>query len=322
MGVEAAVFSDSRETLQQAFGKVLSSLAGEFPKLVVLDSGSLADTGSRSFRRAHGERLLQFGTAPQNMLAAASGLAAVGMLPVAMGLAASWLRAIAQARFAVAYSGRNVKIVGSHAGVDAGLAGAPEQALEDLAAFRAIPGMTVISPADPIEMAHATRAMLKFDGPVYMRVGCSPSAAVFDETHTFAIGRGEIVRNGTDVTIVACGIELSRALEAASILATENIDARVVNMATVKPIDAKLLARCADVTGAIVTAEDHNVVGGLGSAVSEALARCMPCPIECVGIQDTFGTCGGAQELAAHFGIGASDIVAAAKRAVARKMAR
>jgi transketolase len=322
VSAEVAVFPRSRETLQEAFGKALVSLAGEFPKLVVLDSGSPADTGSRSFRHAHGERSLQFGAAPQNTLAAASGLAAVGMLPVATGLAANWLRAIEQARFAVAYAGRNVKIVGSRAGVDAGSDGAPVQAVEDIAAFRAIPGMTVISPADSVEMTRATRAMLEFDGPVYLRAGRSPSATVFDENHTFAIGRGEIVRNGTDVTIVACGIELSRALEAATILAAENIDARVVNMATIKPIDTKLLVRCADVTGAIVTAEDHNVVGGLGGAVAEALARTMPCPIECVGIQDTFGTCGEAQELAAHFGIAASDIAAAAKRAIARKIAR
>jgi transketolase len=322
VSAEVAAFPRSRETLQEAFGKALVSLAGEFPKLVVLDSGSPADTGSRSFRHAHGERSLQFGAAPQNTLAAASGLAAVGMLPVATGLAANWLRAIEQARFAVAYAGRNVKIVGSRAGVDAGSDGAPAQAVEDIAAFRAIPGMTVISPADSVEMTRATRAMLEFDGPVYLRAGRSPSATVFDENHAFAIGRGEIVRSGTDVTIVACGIELSRALEAAAILAAENIDARVVNMATIKPIDTKLLVRCADVTGAIVTAEDHNVVGGLGGAVAEALARTMPCPIECVGIQDTFGTCGEAPELAAHFGIAASDIAAAAKRAIARKIAR
>jgi transketolase len=321
MGAEAAAVRGI-ETLQETLGKALSSLAGEFPKLVMLDSGSAADTGSRHFRRTHAERSFQFGVAPQNTLAAAGGLAAVGLLPVAMGLAAHWLRAVEQARLSVAYAGRNVKIVGSRAGVDAGSDGAPVQALEDLAAFRAIPGMTVISPADPVEMALATRAMLEFDGPVYMRAGRSAIAPVFDENHKFTIGRGEIVRNGRDVTIVACGIELSRALEAASMLEAEDIEARVVNMATIKPIDTELLTRCADVTGAIVTAEDHNVVGGLGGAVAEALGRYMPCPIECVGVQDTFGTCGAAQELAEHFGIGASDIAAAAKRAIARKKAR
>ncbi|HTO41001.1 MAG TPA: transketolase C-terminal domain-containing protein, partial [Rhizomicrobium sp.] len=193
------------------------------------------------------------------------------------------------------------------------------QALEDLAAFRAIPGMTVISPADPMEMALATRAILEFAGPVYMRTGRSPSARVYGNDHTFEIGKGDVVRDGSDVTIVACGVEVARALDAAQRLAEENISARVVNMATIKPIDVALLARCAAETGAIVTAEDHNIYGGLGGAVAEALAATQPCPIEFVGVRDVFGASGEPDELADHFQISAPFIADAARRVIARK---
>ncbi|HUJ02361.1 MAG TPA: transketolase C-terminal domain-containing protein, partial [Rhizomicrobium sp.] len=219
----------------------------------------------------------------------------------------------------LAYCKRNVKIVGSHPGIDVGPDGGSAQALEDLAAFRAIPGMTVISPADPADTAAATRAILQFDGPVYMRTGRSPARRLFAEDHTFEIGKGRIVREGGDVTIVACGVEVARSLDAADILQKSKIDARVVNMATIKPIDRTLLARCAKETGAIVTAEDHNIYGGLGGAVAEALAATQPCPVEFVGLKDTFGASGEPEELAALFGIGAPAIAAAARRVIARK---
>jgi transketolase len=179
--------------------------------------------------------------------------------------------------------------------------------------------MTVISPADPVETALATRAILQFEGPVYMRTGRSPAKRIFGDDHTFEIGKGRVVRNGSDVTIVACGVEVARALEAADILAAESISARVVNMATIKPIDASLLASCAAETGAIVTAEDHNIHGGLGGAVAEALAATHPCPIEFVGLRDIFGASGEPEELAQHFGISASFVAEAAKRVLARK---
>jgi transketolase len=191
--------------------------------------------------------------------------------------------------------------------------------LEDIAAFRAIPGMTVISPADPIETALATRAILEFDGPVYMRTGRSAATRLFGDDHVFEIGKGQIIRHGHDVTLVACGVEVARALEAAEILESVEIDARVVNMPTIKPIDTELLKRCARETGAIVTAEDHNIYGGLGSAVAEAVTKTHPCPIEFVGVIDSFGTSGEPDELANHFEISAPFIAEAAKRAVARK---
>jgi transketolase len=245
----------------------------------------------------------------------------VGLLPVVTTFAVFCLRAIEQARLSIAYARRNVKIVASHPGLDVGPDGGSAQALEDLAAFRAIPGMTVLSPADPVEAALATAAMLDFDGPVYMRTGRSPAMRIFSEGHRFVIGKGQVLRRGYDVTLVACGVETARALMAADILAPEGISARVVNMPTVKPIDRDLLAACAEETGAFVTAEDHNIFGGLGGAVAEALARTRPAPIEFVGLNDRFGESGEPEELAEHCGIDAQAIAAAARRAVARKRA-
>jgi transketolase len=255
------------------------------------------------------------------MMAAAGGLAATGMLPVVTGFAVFLSRAFEQARLSIGYCKRNAKIVASHPGLDVGPDGGSAQALEDIAAFRAIPGFTVISPADPVEMALATRAMLEFDGPVYMRTGRSASTRLFGDDHTFEIGKGQILRDGRDVTLVACGVEVARALEAAEMLDREGIAARVVNMATIKPIDTELLASCAQETGAMVTAEDHNIYGGLGSAVAEAITKSWPCPIEFVGLNDTFGTSGEPDELAEHFGITARFIAAAARRAIIRKAA-
>ena len=315
-----ALIGSSGDSLREAFGRALAGLAETYPQLIVLDADIAGGTGVHHFRKSHPERFLQFGIAEQNMMAAAGGLAAVGMLPVVTTFAVFCLRALEQARLSIAYAKRNVKIVASHPGLDVGPDGGSAQALEDLAAFRAIPGMTVISPADPIEMALATKAALDFDGPVYMRTGRSPCPRLFGDEHRFEIGKGQILRDGIDATIVACGVEVSRALKAAECLAEEGLYARVVNMPTIKPIDAVLLARCAEETGAFVTCEDHNIYGGLGGAVAEALAKTRPAPIEFVGLADRFGESGEPQELAEHCGIGSSSIADACRRVIARKM--
>jgi transketolase len=314
-----SLIGTSGDSLREAFGKALSGLADEFPNVVVLDADIAGGTGVHHFRKSHPDRFFQFGIAEQNMMAAAGGLSAVGLVPIVTTFAVFCLRAVEQARLSIAYCGRNAKIVASHPGLDVGPDGGSAQALEDMAAFRAIPGMTVISPADPVEMAQATRAILEFNGPVYMRTGRSPSKRLFGDDHRFEIGKGQIVRDGTDLTIVACGVEVGRALEAAELLAEENISARVVNMATVKPIDSELLKRCSEETGAIVTAEDHNIYGGLGGAVAESLAQSCPCPIEFVGVRDTFGASGEPQELAILFGIDAAHIAEASRRVLKRK---
>jgi len=316
-----ALIGTSGDSLREAFGKALSALADEFPKLVVLDADIAGGTGTHHFRKSHPGRFLQFGIAEQNMMAAAGGLSAVGLLPVVTTFAVFCLRAVEQARLSIAYCRRNAKIVASHPGLDVGPDGGSAQAVEDIAAFRAIPGMTVISPADPVEMALATRAILEFEGPVYMRTGRSPARRLFGDDHVFEIGKGQIVRDGSDVTIVACGVEVARALDAARKLADEDVSARVVNMATIKPIDDALLAKCAVDTGCFVTAEDHNIHGGLGSAVAESLAASFPRPIEFVGVRDVFGASGEPEELAQAFGISAPFIAQAARDAIARKKA-
>ncbi|MDB5735724.1 MAG: Transketolase [Alphaproteobacteria bacterium] len=316
-----ALIASNGDSLREAFGKALSAMADEFPKLVVLDADIAGGTGVHHFRKSHPGRFVQFGIAEQNMMAAAGGMAAVGLMPVVTTFAVFCLRAIEQARLSLCYARRNAKIVASHPGLDVGPDGGSAQALEDLACFRAIPGMTVISPADATEMALATRAILEFDGPVYMRTGRSPSPRLFGDDHVFRIGKGQIIRQGDDLTIIACGAEVARALAAADLLLRDGIQARVVNMATIKPIDAELVARCARETGAIVTAEDHNIHGGLGGAVAETLAATTPCPVEFVGVKDVFGASGEPEELAHHYEIAAPHIAAAAKRVLKRRRA-
>ncbi len=314
-----SLIGSSGETLREAFGKALTAAAEKYPALVVLDADVAGGTGTHHFRRAHPNRFIQFGIAEQNMVAAAAGLALAGKLPVASTFAIFALRAVEQVRQSIAYPHLNVKLAASHPGLDAGPDGASAQALEDLAAFRAIPGMTVVSPADPTEMTKAVTAILDYNGPVYLRTGRSPARKIFDDSYVFELGRGRVVRDGGDVTIVACGVEVARALDAAELLARDGIAARVVNMSTIKPIDEALIVTCARETGAFVTAEDHNVVGGLGGAVAETLARTIPSPIEFIGLQDVFGESGEPDELAAKYGLAGASIADAARRAIARK---
>jgi transketolase len=312
----------SGDTLREAFGRTLVKLIPDYPDLVVLDADIAGGTGTHHVRREYPNHFYQFGIAEQNMMAVAGGMAAVGLLPVVTTFAVFCLRALEQARLQIAYARRNVKIVASHPGLDVGPDGASAQCLEDLACFRAIPGMTVISPADPAEMEAATKAMLDYKGPVYMRTGRSPAKRVYDFPRNFAIGKGHVLREGRDVTIIACGVEVARALQAALLLEADGIRARVINMATIKPIDTALILRSALDTGCFVTAEDHNMHGGLGSAVAEVLAAASPCPIEFVAVQDRFGQSGEPEELAERYGLTAPFIAAAAKRAVARKAGR
>lgn len=309
----------SGDTLREAFGKQLVKLAERYPDFIVLDADVAGGTGVHHFRKAFPHRFYQCGIAEQNMMAMAGGMASTGLIPIVTTFAVFCLRALEQARLSIAYARRNVKIVASHPGLDAGPDGASVQALEDLAAYRAIPGMTVVSPCDPLETEQATEAMLNFDGPVYMRTGRSPTPRILPTGYRFEIGKGRILRDGSDVTLVACGVEVARALQAAELLAAEQISARVVNLSTLKPIDSELLAQCAAETGAVVTAEDHNVYGGLGGAVAEALCATQPCPIEFVAVSDTFGESGEPDQLAEKYGLTAAFIAAAARRVLTRK---
>lgn len=314
-----SLIGSSGDSMREAFGMALTQSAERYPNVVVLDADVAGGTGVHHFLKAYPDRFFQFGIAEQNMMSAAGGMASTGLIPVVTTFAVFCLRAYEQVRLSIAYCHRNVKIVASHPGLDVGPDGGSAQALEDIAAFRAIPGMTVISPADPLEMELATEAMLNFNGPVYMRTGRSPVRRILERDHQFEIGKGSILRDGTDVSIVACGVEVVRALDAAEILSKEGISARVINMSTIKPIDVDLLVRCANETGAIVTAEDHNIHGGLGSAVAEVLVQNAPCPMEFIGVKDVFGESGEPDELAEKYELTAPFIVEAVKRSIERK---
>lgn len=308
----------SGDSLREAFGKALVTLAPEFP-FVVLDADIAGGTGVHHFRKSYPDRFIQCGIAEQNMMAMAGGLAAVGIPVFVTTFAVFCLRAVEQARLSLAYSGRNVKIVASHPGLDVGPDGASAQCLEDLAMFRAIPGMTVISPADPIEMAHATRAVLAYDGPVYMRSGRSNARRIPQLDQPFTIGQARILKTGDHVTLVACGKMVAECLDAAEMLAAQGISAEVIAMSTIKPLDRKTLATSVRKTGCLVTAEDHNIFGGLGSAVAEAIVQDHPCPMEMVGVKDCFGASGEPDELASAFGLTAKEICVAAETAIGRK---
>jgi transketolase len=308
----------SGDSLREAFGKTLLKLAEKYPNFVVLDGDVAGGTGTHHMRKAYPERFFQCGIAEQNMMSMAAGLAAAGLIPLVTTFAVFAMRAYEQARLSIAMAHRNVKIVASHPGLDTGPDGGSAQALEDLAAFRAIPGMVVVSPADPLELEQATEAILQYEGPVYMRTGRSPARRILDTNYQFELGKGRILRKGTDLTIVACGVEVARALDGAELLSQEDIAARVVNLSTLKPIDVELLVRCAEETGGIITAEDHNIVGGLGGAVAEALSQTCPCPIEFIGVKDTFGESGDPEELAQKYGLTGPSFVDAAHRLLAR----
>src|SRR6266851_7569599 len=313
------LIGSSGDSLREAFGKALVQLATKYPNFVVFDADIAGGTGTHHFRKGYPDRFFQFGIAEQNMMAAAGGFASTVVIPFVTTFAVFCLRALEQARLSIAYARRNVKIVASHPGLDTGPDGGSAQALEDLAAYRAIPGMVVVSPADPLEIEQATEAILNYDGPVYMRSGRSKTRRILGPDYRFEIGKGRILRPGTDVTIVACGVQVARALDAADLLAVDGIAARVVNMSTIKPLDKALVVACARETGAFVTAEDHNVVGGLGGAVAETLARTTPAPIEFVGVRDVFGESGEPEELAEKYGLAGPSIADAARRAIARK---
>ncbi len=314
-----ALIGTSGDSLREAFGKALVKLAPEHPDFVVFDADVAGGTGTHHFRKAYPQRFFQFGIAEQNMMAAAGGFASTGAPVFVTTFAVFTLRALEQARLAVAYAKRNVKIVASHPGLDVGPDGASAQCLEDLAVFRSIPNMVVVSPADSLEVELATEAILKFDGPVYMRTGRSPAPRILPNDYRFELGKGRVLRDGWDVTIVACGVEVARALDAAELLAEQSISARVVNMATLKPLDTELLKTCAAETGCFVTAEDHNILGGLGGAVAEALAAIHPCPIEFIGVRDSFGESGEPDELADKYRLTGEHIAQAAVKAITRK---
>jgi transketolase len=309
-------------TMREAFGKALVELAARRDDFVVLDADVAGGTGVHVFREAYPDRFIQCGIAEQNMMSVAAGLSTTGVIPVVACYAVfAAMRALDQARNSIAYPYFRVKIAASHLGLDVGPDGPTHQCLEDIAIFRSVPNFKVVSPADPVELAQALPVILDDPGPVYLRTGRSPIPTIFSNEIDFQLGRGVVLRQGWDVTVVAVGVMVHRALAAAALLEKEGISCRVVNMSTLKPIDRDLLEECALQTGCLVTAEDHNILGGLGGAVAEVLAQTYPCPLEFVGVRDAFAESGEPGDLAVKYGLAPAHIAAAAKRVIKRKEA-
>ena len=306
--------------MRDAFGEALVELAKVRDDFVVLDADVAGGTGTYIFRDAFPDRFIQCGIAEQNMMSLAAGLSTSGVIPIVTCYAVfASMRAIEQARNSLAYPDFNVKIVASHLGLDVGPDGPTHQAIEDAAIYRAIPNFKVVSPADPFELKSALPVVLDTFGPVYLRTGRSTIPVLFDSGIKFTLGSGTVLREGHDVTIIAMGVMVSRAMEAAADLKKQGVTCRVVNMSTLKPIDKELIKDSAIKTGAIVTAEDHNVLGGLGGAVSEVVVETIPVPVERVGILDIFAESGEPEDLAGKYALDTAGIKEAVIRVIRRK---
>ena len=304
---------------REAYGNALAELGDKYD-VVVLDADLAAATKTGVFKKKFPERFFDCGIAEGNMISVAAGLAAAGKTVFASSFAMFAAgRAFEQVRNSVGYPHLNVKIGATHAGITVGEDGATHQCLEDFALMRSIPGMVVINPADAVEARAAVEAAINYVGPVYMRFGRYAVPTIYDSNYKFEIGKGVNMRDGKDVTFVATGMLVSMAMEAAEILAAEGISARVINIATIKPIDKDIILDAARATGAIVTAEEHNIIGGLGSAVAEVVCEGCPVPVVRLGIEDKFGHSGKVPPLMEMYGITVENLVAKAKAAIALK---
>ena len=305
---------------REAYGEALKEIGGKNEQIVVLDADLSKSTKTNVFAKAYPQRFFNVGIAEQNLVGTAAGLAASGKTPFVSTFAMFAAgRAFEQIRNSVCYPKLNVKVAATHAGLTVGEDGASHQAIEDVSLMRSLPNMTVLVPADEEETRQAIAWASEYQGPVYIRLGRMSVDNVSPEGYVFAPAKAAVLTEGNDVTLIANGVMVTAALEAAKTLAAEGIQARVVNMASVKPLDAAAVVSAAKETGAIVTCEEHSVIGGLGSAVAEVLAEQAPAPMERVGVKDTFGESGKPKELLAKYGLTAADVAEAARRVVARK---
>ena len=305
---------------RDAYGKALVELGEKNKNVVVLDADLAAATKTGAFKKAFPERFFDTGIAESNMMSLAGGLATTGFTVFASTFAMFAAgRAFEQVRNTIGYPHLNVKIGATHAGISVGEDGASHQCCEDIALMRSIPGMVIINPADDIEARAAVFAAAEHDGPVYMRFGRLAVPRVFDEDYKFEIGKAVTLREGTDVTIIATGLMVNEAIEASKTLEAEGVSVELINMHTIKPLDKDAVIKAAKKTGCIVTAEEHNIIGGLGSAVAEAVAEEYPVPVVRVGVNDEFGKSGPAVELLHLYRLDAANIVEKAKLAISKK---
>ena len=305
---------------RDAYGEALAELGAVNENIVVLEADLSKSTKTSDFKKVYPERFFNMGIAEQNMIGTAAGFAAAGKTPFASTFAVFAAgRAYDQIRNSIAYPNLNVKIAATHAGLTVGEDGGSHQMLEDIALMRALPNMTVIVPADGIETKQVIKAAAELEGPVYIRLGRPKVPVLFGDDYKFEIGKGVLMKDGADVTLVGTGIMVSKAMEAAELLAAEGISAAVVNISTIKPLDAELIIAQAQKTGAVVTCEEHTICGGLGSAVAEVLVENCPVPMARVGVEDKFGESGLPDELLEKYGLSASNIAAKAKAVIAKK---
>ncbi len=295
---------------RESYGNALAELGTEHKDVVVLDADLAEATKTGVFKKAHPERFIDCGIAESNMMGVAAGLAAAGMVPFASSFAMFAAgRAFEQVRNSIGYPHLNVKIGATHAGISVGEDGATHQCNEDIALMRVIPGMVVISPSDDVEAKAAVKAAYEHQGPVYMRFGRLAVPVINDRPdYKFELGKGVVLREGKDLTIIATGLPVSNCLEAADKLAAEGIEAKVINIHTIKPLDEELILAAAKETGKVVTVEEHSVIGGLGSAVCDVLSEKAPTPVMKIGINDTFGESGPAVELLRKYGLDTESI--------------
>ncbi|HVJ47975.1 transketolase family protein [Desulfitobacterium sp.] len=310
----------AKQATREAYGKALVALGAENPDIVVLDADLSKSTKTADFAKHYPERFFNMGIAEANMMGTAAGLAAAGKIPFASTFAVfATGRAFEQIRNSIAYPKLNVKIAATHSGVTVGEDGGSHQAIEDVAIMRALPNMTVLVPADGEETRQVIYAAAQYKGPVYIRMGRLDVPLLFDENYTFEIGKANVIREGSDVVIFANGVMVAAALEAAEELAGRGVQAAVVNVASVKPLDQETIVRMAKATGAVVTAEEHTIIGGLGSAVAEVLAENAPTPMVRVGLKDCFGESGRPFELLAKYGLTQKEILEAVDEVLKRK---
>ncbi|MFU0824125.1 transketolase family protein [Clostridium sp.] len=306
---------------REAYGKALAKLGETNPNVVVLDADLSKSTKTADFKKVFPERHINMGIAEGNMMAVAAGLATCGKIPFASTFAMFAAgRAFEQIRNTICYPKLNVKICATHAGLTVGEDGASHQAIEDISLMRSIPNMTVICPSDAVETEAAINAVAEYNGPCYVRLG-RPGVSIINDNpeYKFEIGKGVTLREGKDATIIATGVMVEQALEAYNVLAEEGIKVKVINIHTIKPIDGDIIINAARETGVIVTAEEHNIIGGLGSAVCEVLSENFPVPVVRVGVKDVFGESGKPAELLKAYGLTSEDIVKAVKKGISLK---
>lgn len=310
-----------KKATRESYGEALAELADKYEDLIVLDADLAAATKTGIFKKAHPERFIDCGIAEANMMGVAAGLSTTGKKVFASSFAMFAAgRAYEIVRNSIGYPHLNVKIGATHAGISVGEDGATHQCNEDIALMRTIPGMTIICPADDVETKAAVEAALNFNGPVYMRFGRLAVENFNDkDNYKFELGKGIELRDGKDLTIIATGLMVGEARKAADILEAKGISARVINMHTIKPIDKDIICKAAKETGVIVTAEEHSVIGGLGSAVAEVVTECCPVPVIKVGVNDVFGHSGPAVDLLKEFGLCAENIAKKAEEALSLK---